>query len=117
MLSISLGPVALPAAPLLLLVAIVLATGLARRLAPREPPEERQRADAAVMWAAVGGLVAARLAHLALNAPAYTAHPWAALDVRDGGWVAGAGLAAGAALLAWQAQRRPTLRRALGGGA
>jgi thiol-disulfide isomerase/thioredoxin len=115
-LSISLGPVALPAAPLLLLAAIVLATALARRLAPRQPPEERQRADAALMWAAFGGLAAARLAHVALNAPAYLAHPWAALDIRDGGWVAGAGLAAGGALLVWHALRRPTLRRALGGG-
>ncbi|MCW5636743.1 MAG: TlpA family protein disulfide reductase [Rubrivivax sp.] len=117
MLSISVGPLALPVAPLVLLAAIALAAGLARRLAPREPAEARQHADGAVMWAALVGLVVARASHLALNAGAYAAHPWAVLDIRDGGFVPVAGFVAGGAWLAWRALRWPTLRRALAGGA
>ena len=40
----------------------------------------------AVFNAALIGLLAARLAHLGLNADLYAATPWSAFDVRDGGW-------------------------------
>lgn len=74
-------------------------------------------ARSAVTRAAVAGLVAARIAHLARNAVAYAAQPWAMLDLRDGGWHAGSGWIACLAVLAWQASRAPGLRRPLAGGA
>ncbi len=130
MLSISLGPLALPVTPLLLLLAVwgasVLASRLARRVdddAPAPGDDDtasRQRAEAAsqaVIHAALFGLLAARFAHLALNASAYLATPWAALDVRDGGWHLPAGALAGAGWLSWQALRAPALRRALAAAA
>ncbi len=154
MLSISLGPLALPVAPLLLIgasiVASIVADQVARRQgrsphrpsrrsrpsspttrqtpptglmpatartpgpqAPDAPPHPATSSPGAVMV----GLLAARLGHLALNAPAYGASPASALDIRDGGWHLVSGLAVGLAWLLWQGWRAPALRRALAAGA
>jgi thiol-disulfide isomerase/thioredoxin len=119
MLSISLGPLALPLAPLVLLAAIAaggaVAAGLARRAAGGARPVGAAAGDA--IWHAGGaGLLAARIVHVASNLGAYAASPWSMLDVRDGGWHAGAGFAAAAAWLGWRAWRAPAMRRALAGG-
>lgn len=125
MLSLSLGPIALPLAPLLLLLAVWVASWLASRLvrqaSSKRPPEPADQALAtaagnAVFNAALAGLLAARLAHLLLNAEAYLATPWSAFDLRDGGWHGPIGLAAGAAWLLWRGARTPALRRPLAGG-
>lgn len=118
MLSLSLGPLALPVAPLLLMAAVWAAAWVASRLyaAPArgaEPARNGGAADHAVFVAAGLGLLAARLAHLASNAAPYLASPLSMLDVRDGGWHAPAGAAAGLAWLAWRGWRRPPLRRPL----
>lgn len=107
MLSFSLGPLGLPVAPVLLLAALVLAAWVADRGAAGEAP------GAAVYQAALIGLLAARLVHLALHAELYLASPLALFDLRDGGWSAPAGAAAGAAWLAWRGWRRPRWRRPL----
>ena len=123
MLSISIGPLALPVAPLLLLCSVGLASWLAGHLAARaNPPEVAIQAGNAVFHAALLGLLVGRAAHLALNLPAYLASPWSALDLRDGGWLAAAGLPAAAVWLLWRATRHAALRRpvaiaSLAGGA
>ncbi|HEY0855987.1 MAG TPA: TlpA family protein disulfide reductase, partial [Albitalea sp.] len=96
MLSISLGPVALPVAPLLLLLAVWAASWGAGRLAGKA---HAAAAGNAVVNAALLGLLAARIAHLVLNADLYNASPLAAFDIRDGGWHAPAGVLVGAAWL------------------
>lgn len=113
MLSISLGPVALPLAPLLLFIAIGSASWIAGRLAG---PEQSTAAGNAVFGAGLTGLLAARLVHLALHFDLYAAAPLSALDIRDGGWHGSAGVLAGVAWLAWRGWRSPPLRRPLGGG-
>ena len=114
MLSLSLGPIALPLAPFLLLIAIWgsswLASRRARQGADKVPGEQAGRT---VTHAALLGLVAARLAYLVWHADAYLASPWAAFDLRDGGWSAPAGLVAGVAWLAWRGSVTPWLRRPL----
>lgn len=115
MLSIPLGPLALPVAPLLLLASLWLASFVASRLARRAGLPEA--AADAVFHASLAGLGAARLVHLALNAHAYAASPLSVLDLRDGGWHGPAGVAAGAAWLAWRALRAPGLRGPLAAGA
>ena len=114
MLSLSLGPIALPLAPFLLLIAIWgsswLASRRARQGADKVPGEQAGRT---VTHAALLGLVAARLAYLVWHADAYLASPWAAFDLRDGGWSASAGLVAGVAWLAWRGLVTPWLRRPL----
>lgn len=117
MLSISLGPIALPVAPVLLL-AVWIASWTATRLAARqatgaELPGTADAAGHAVVVAAVIGLLAARLAHLASNAGPYLASPGSMLDLRDGGWHPLAGGIVGAAWLAWRGWRMPQCRRPL----
>lgn len=112
MQSLSLGPFALPLAPVLLLLAVWLASWLARRLARKDADKAQgELAERTVFHAALLGLLAARLAYLALHADAYLASPVSALDVRDGGWYAPAGLVAGGCWLAWRSMRWPMLRR------
>lgn len=117
MLSISLGPLAFPVAPLVLLCAVWSASWLASRIAARAGDKPGAASAGNIVFHAAGwGLLAARLAHLALNADAYMASPWSVLDVRDGGWHAAAGTAAGAACLMWHGLRAPALRRPLAWG-
>ena len=119
MLPLSLGRMALPIAPVLLLAAAVwLAAGLALRVAILSGSEAGAAAARNALWlAAAWGLLAARLAYLVLHADAYWASPWAVLDVRDGGWHTASGALAGAAWLLWRAGRVPALRKALAIGA
>ncbi len=117
MLSISLGPVALPVAPVLLLLAVWGASWLASRVASGGADKcNSTAASSAVFHAALIGLLAARLAHLVLHADLYATTPWSALDLRDGGWQVPTGVMAGAAWLAWQGWRSPALRRPLAVG-
>ena len=103
MYSLSLGPLALPVAPLFLIGSVWLGAWAAGRWAGRHPdpgqgipPGERPGDELihAMWW----GLLWARLVHVGLNADLYLAQPLAMLDVRDGGWHAWSGWAAG---LAW----------------
>jgi len=111
MLSISLGPLALPVLPLVLILAVWIAATLARRLAPTGFGQHAE----SMAWSAAGlGLLAARLAHVLRYADAYFATPWALVDVRDGGWFAPAGWAVAGAWLAWRSWQQPVLKRAWG---
>lgn len=117
MLSISLGPVALPVAPLVLLASAWAATWLARRIpkATADSPLSAQagRTMATAVWL---GLVVARLSHVIQHASAYNESPLAVLDIRDGGWHLTAGMVTGLGWLGWRAVRIPALRRALAAG-
>jgi thiol-disulfide isomerase/thioredoxin len=114
MLSIPLGPLALPVAPVLLLLAVWGASWSAARLA--SGAADKDQAGKAVFHATLIGLLTARLMHLGLHADLYSATPWSALDVRDGGWHLPSGLLAGVASLAWRGWRMPPLRRPLAVG-
>jgi thiol-disulfide isomerase/thioredoxin len=134
MLAITIGPLAFPAAPLVLLLALLAAVFVARRwagwrgmTAPTGAGAAPAAADAdtaavadaaehGVWWAALAGLVAARAAHLGLHAEAYAGSPAAWLDLRDGGWHAASGWAVAAAVLGWRLHRaraQPPVRAAL----
>lgn len=132
MISVSLGPVALPVAPLLLLAAAWAGSWVAGRIevrstrlpaqaaaegAPDTPAAAPDRAGHALIQSIGIGLLAARLAYLAGNADLYLAQPVSILDLRDGGWHALAGWLVGGAWLAARAWRAPPLRRALGAAA
>ena len=117
MLSVSLGPVALPVAAVLVLLATSGASWLASRAAlsggDEVPPAA---AGNAIVQAALLGLVAARSVYLGLHSDLYFDTPWSAFDVRDGGWHVPTGAIAAFAWLAWQGWRRPALRRPLATG-
>lgn len=110
MLSISLGPLALPVAPLLLGLATAGAAWLAGRFAGKD---EAAAVGNQVYVALLLGLLAARGAQVLLHAEVYAATPWAIVDVRDGAWHAPAGLFAAVAWLLWRGWRAPASRRPL----
>jgi len=140
MLSLSLGPIALPVGPVLLLVASVLASMVAEWVArnaakpaavagadgvrkdaepvPADAPAPRRVAAGDAITASVLlGLLAARLGHLALNWQAYAANLASVIDIRDGGWNLWIGLAFGMAWLLRLGWRARTQRSALATGA
>lgn len=110
MLSLTLGPLALPLPPLLLAAGVAAALLAVRVLAPRD---EREAVGNA-LWLALGaGLLVARLMHVLRHADAYAASPWSVFDVRDGGWNAVAGTVAALVLVMLRAASRPAWRRPL----
>ncbi|MFZ2296631.1 MAG: TlpA disulfide reductase family protein [Aquabacterium sp.] len=118
MYSLSLGPLALPVAPLLLIGSVGLGAWVAGQWARRRlgvPSDERPGDE--LIHAAWWGLLWARLVHVGLHADLYLAQPLAMVDVRDGGWHAWSGWVAALAWLLWKAWRHPAWRQALGVGA
>lgn len=112
--SVTLGPVALPLAFLVLLAAVTAGWWVAARVGRRREVD----VDAAVYIVLAAGLVAARAAFVAQYGDAYARSPLSVLDIRDGGWNALAGLAGAAvaavALATWRARWALPLAAALG---
>lgn len=106
--SVSLGPLAIPLAPLLLLVAYGVATVLARWVVAAA---HRPAAESVVWWAFAAGVLVARSVHVGLHAADYAADPWAVLDLRDAGFHAGAGVAAALAMAGWRLVKWPEAGR------
>ena len=119
MLSLKLGPLALPVGPLLWLAVLWTTHAFAVWLARRDDPDRSRGAAAggAVWRSALIGLAASRLAFVAASPAAYLAAPLLILDLRDGGWSPAIGAAAALAALARFAWRSPALRRPLAAGA
>lgn len=111
MLTIDIGPLALGVNHALLLTSLLLATlagwWLGRR---RGGNPERQ-----VFRLLLVALLAARLAFVSLYFEHYRDAPWRMLDIRDGGFIAWAGVLAALALGGWYLWRDRRLRPALGG--
>jgi thiol-disulfide isomerase/thioredoxin len=116
-LNLQLGPLALPLNPLLMLAGWWLASWIADRMSAAGPARGRLMAARALLLAAAVGLLASRIGFVALAWPAYAAEPWTLLNLRDGGWMPWAGLAAALGVLLGFAWRYPHTRRALAAGA
>ncbi|SDM56131.1 Thiol-disulfide isomerase or thioredoxin [Oryzisolibacter propanilivorax] len=109
---LTLGPLVLPWAGLLALLAWLSGSTLHDRLLRRAglPPGPHA-------WAlALAVLAAARLAFVLRYAGDYAAAPWTALDIRDGGWAPIWGWAAGAVYAGVLWLRRRPARRAVAAG-
>ena len=105
MLSLQIGPLALPTGLVLLFVSLCVAYGVAGWLR-----RYRQLPDAGPLISdmLVAGLLAARLAFVFRWHEQYLAAPWSILNIRDGGFLAPAGIAAALAIAAWRC-RRPAM--------
>ena len=113
MLSLQIGPLALPTGLVLLFVSLFVAYGVAWWLR-----RYRQLPDAGPLVSdmLIAGLLAARLAFVLRWHEQYMAAPWSIINIRDGGFLAPAGIAAALAIAAWRC-RRPAMaamRRPLG---
>jgi thiol-disulfide isomerase/thioredoxin len=116
--SLVLGPVVLPMG----LVVALLAWLLGQQLAARSERRTGQPAAALLWHSALAGLLAARLAYVALWWEEYAAGDAGGnglaglavrvLDIRDGGWHLGAGLLAALLWMLWRSRKAAGLRRA-----
>ena len=105
MLSLQIGPLALPTGLVLLFLSLCVAYGVAWWLR-----RYRQLPDAGPLVSdlLIAGLLAARLAFVLRWHEQYFAAHWSILNIRDGGFLAPAGIAAALAIAAWRC-RRPAM--------
>lgn len=107
MLSLQIGPLALPTGLVLLLVSLCVAYGVAHWL---QRHRHRQMPDAGPLVSdmLIAALLVARLAFVLRWHEQYLAAPWSIINIRDGGFMAPAGIAAALAIAAWRC-RRPAM--------
>ena len=109
MLSVNLGPLALPIAPLLLLAAGAVAAGTGHLVGRRQ-----HIGIASVLGdMLLAGVLVARIAFVARWFDTYRTTPLSMLDIRDGGFMAGPGIAAALLIALWRGWRHPALRKPL----
>ena len=106
-MSIQIGPLVLPVAPLVLFGFLLLTSLVATRISPREL---RSGVDTAVWTSALVGLVLARLTHVLVHFDAYRGQMLSWPDIRDGGFIAWPGVIAGLLVLLWMLRRATKVR-------
>ena len=109
MLSINLGPLALPIGPLLLLSAGLVAAGVGHLVGRRQKIGIANTLSDML----IAGLLVARVAFVIRWFDTYRAAPWSMLDIRDGGFTLWAGIAAALGVALWRGGRQPALRKPL----
>ena len=106
---LTLGPLVLPTAVLLVVGGILLANLLAEWFRRR-----RGLDPGPILWKMLlAGFVAARAVFVLRHHDLFADHPWRALDFRDGGFYATAGLVVACVVGAELTRRAPALRRPL----
>ncbi|WP_020653416.1 TlpA disulfide reductase family protein [Massilia niastensis] len=107
--ALNLGPFVLPMPVVLVLLAIFLANGVAAWF------QRKRGVDAGpLLWKMIfAGFLAARAAFVLRHHDLYAAAPWTALNIRDGGFDAGAGLIVASVIGAELTRRHAALRRPL----
>ncbi|MHB1077362.1 MAG: TlpA family protein disulfide reductase, partial [Thiobacillus sp.] len=109
MLSVNIGPFALSSSVLLLLAAGLVAAGVGH-LAGRCQPIGIVNTLGDMLLA---GALAARIAFVAFWFDTYRSAPLSMLDIRDGGFMIGPGIAAALLIVLWHGWRHPALRKPL----
>lgn len=105
--ALSLGPLLLPLPLLVVFASVGSALALGHWLGKAAP-----QAVERILWRSLLlGFVVARLAFVAEFAASYAPSPWTVLDIRDGGWNAAWGLAAGWLAALFQLRRAAPLRK------
>jgi len=109
MLTANLGPLPVPIAVLLLMLAALVATGTGLLVG-----RSRRTGIANVLIdMLIAAVVVARIAFVAAWFDTYRSAPWSVLDIRDGGFTPWAGVAAALLLALWRGWRYAALRKPL----
>lgn len=115
MSTFTLGPLAIPAAPLLLLAAVLTGTAvakLAERGSDHEAVHARRAEIESLLWKALlAGVIGARFAFVGAYFDSYKNDPWSILDIRDGGFSLVAGIGASLLMAAWSAWNKRDIRK------
>ncbi len=100
-----------PIRAVVVVLAALVAWGVARWLARRLPDAPYKPAGALVVDALFVGLLVARVAYVALWWREYAAAPMAIIQIGDGGFIWWAGVLAGIAFVLWRTSTSKSLRR------
>lgn len=106
MISLSLGPFIFTPARLIFAAAFASALALGWWCGRKR----KVSVESAISSMLFGGLITARLAFVALYFEDYLQSPWRIIDIRDGGFIFTAGIAAALLIGAYQAKKSPLLR-------
>lgn len=112
MLSMNIGPLALPVGALSLLAAGVVAAGIGHWVGRRTQIGIVNTLSDML----IAAFLVARIAFVATWFDIYRVTPWSILDIRDGGFMLWPGIAAAVLVPLWQGWRRPLLRKPLAAG-
>ena len=113
MLSVNIGPLALPMGLLSLLAAGVVAAGVGHWVGRRTQIGIVNNLSDML----IAAVLAARIGFVATWFELYRATPWwSMLDIRDGGFLLWPGVVAALLVALWQGWRRPVLRKPLAAG-
>ncbi|OYY81301.1 MAG: thiol:disulfide interchange protein [Hydrogenophilales bacterium 17-61-9] len=112
MLSMNIGPLALPVGVLSLLAAGIVAAGVGHWVGRRTQTGIVNTLSDML----IAAVLVARIAFVATWFDIYRAAPWSILDIRDGGFMLWPGVAAAVLVPLWQGWRRPLLRKPLAAG-
>lgn len=107
--AVNIGPFAVPAEPLVLLLSVVTATFIGKRLSG-----QNEIAVEYALWKALLiGVLTSRLAYVAMHLDEYRQAPWSMVDIRDGGFMGWTGALVALLTAAWLGWRRTELRKPL----
>lgn len=112
MLTLNIGPLSLPIALFLILVALLVAAGVGRLVGAGQ----RTGVGNILIDMLIAAALVARIAFVFIWFDTYRSSPWSMLDIRDGGFTPWAGMLAALLVAFWRAWRRPALRRPLAFG-
>ena len=109
MLTVNLGPLSMPIAVVLALVAVLVAAGVGLLVG------RAQKAGIGYILTdmLLAGVLLARVAFVVIWFDAYRISPWSMLDIRDGGFSPWAGMAAALLVAIWYGWRRAAVRKPL----
>lgn len=110
MLTVNLGPLAVPVSQLLLMVALLAALAVGHLVGRRQQTGGIGHSLSDMLLV---GLLVARIAFVVTWFDTYRHAPWSMLDIRDGGFTPWAGVAAALLVAIWQGWRRASLRKPL----
>lgn len=110
MLTLNIGPLALAMQHVLIIGSLLLASLTGWRVGRRQGlnPEKQ------LFGLLITALLAARVAFVAVYFQHYRDQLWGIVDIRDGGFIAEAGLLAALLMGAWKLYKNPPLRKPLG---
>jgi thiol-disulfide isomerase/thioredoxin len=110
MLTVNLGPFAVPISQLVLMIALLAALGAGHLVGRRQQTGGIGHSLSDMLLVA---LLVARIAFVAIWFDTYRNSPWSILDIRDGGFTPWAGMVAALLVAIWHGWRRAASRKPL----
>ena len=109
MLTVNLGPLAVPITLLLLIAALLVAA----RVGHVVGRAQKIGIGNTLSDMLIAAVLVARITFVAIWFDTYRSTPWSMLDIRDGGFTSWAGIGAALLLAIWRGARQPALRKPL----